>query len=152
MTLIVTLVDSLRLKFRQETVAESYLSERGFVKGQHYQTLDECVSLAAVVIVELASRSSQKENGFYGFEAECKEKYCAPECRGWDGRSKKCDCGTHFVRIVITARNFPAVDHEIACCCCDFCDRKPFDTEPKCAEQHRHCDRCWSDHREHCFG
>ena len=154
MTAIVVGVNPKRIQMRQYQHAKEYLAERGFEEGAHYQTKEECIQLAAKVICELAMRSSLNEHGWYAFKVSCHDgdSACKPECRGWDGHSKKCDCGQHFVRLTVAYRNFPAVDHEIECICCDFCGDRPYEQEPECSEGHRHCYKCWGDHRDFCFG
>lgn len=123
--------------------AERYLRGRGFVRGEHWKTRADLLTLASRVQAE------QDRKRVYGIEEtirwEPAQMLCPQEC-GWDGRSPTCECGrVHFragVRGLYPSATFtPIVDS-----CAQGCGRFWFDVCKKCGW--RLCQICLARHKE----
>lgn len=124
--------------------AEEFLLDRGFVRGQHYGSDHEAITFATKVQIELSVRTGINDEGFYGFSVECSNyRSCEDGCRGWDGKSDRCECETHWVNFRVTG-SYPSTCCSIECVCCVDCDDRGCDNCEQCGR--RYCDECREDH------
>lgn len=121
-----------------------YLAHFGFVAGQHYLGDKAAADLATEVQCELDRRQFLNNEGFYFFEEYCGSA-CDAGCRGWDGKSPRCDCGVHHIPAFRFRGKFPEASVETPRCrCCRECAHVGSNTCSHC--QRWLCDRCLREH------
>ena len=124
--------------------AEEFLQDRGFLKGHHFDSELEAITLATKVQIELSVRTGINEEGFYGFSVECSNyRECRPDCRGWDGKAERCECEMHCVELVVTGI-YPSTSCSIDCVCCVDCNDRGCESCEQCGR--RYCDDCLGEH------
>lgn len=140
---------------RRAADAEKFLADYGFVRGQHFDSDGEALKMAAKVFVEMKSRLELNQHGFFSFWVRCgrgdgaepSRTGCDASCRGWDGKSDRCECGKHWVHLSIGGI-FPSVDWVCKCVCCSSCpNRKAKFQHPCCGEQF--CSFCEKEYFAH---
>lgn len=123
------------LQKRRAADAEKFLADYGFVRGHHFESDTDAIKMAAKVYVEIKSRLELNRHGFFSFWLRCGRGECAASCRGWDGKSDRCECGKHFVHLSIDGI-FPSVDWVCKCVCCSCCPYRAAKFQhPCCGEQ-----------------
>jgi hypothetical protein len=73
--------------------AVNWLIEHGHTLGQDF-ILDNAIDFADRIAFELAVEEKQKSKEYFDFDGH---EDCSDSCQGWDGSSRRCECGNFRV-------------------------------------------------------